>query len=83
MNLSRSHMGNIFPSWTVVVWRHHVYVREFHRPSCNSVGKSLLCNPHSKRTNKFLMLTSSGSIRRTLHQLSQLSGVAIPARQGT
>jgi hypothetical protein len=37
MNLSRSHTGNIFPSWTIVVWRHHVYVQEFHRPSCNSV----------------------------------------------
>jgi hypothetical protein len=38
MYLSRSHTGNIFPPWTVVVWRHHVYVREFHRPSCNSVA---------------------------------------------
>ncbi len=37
MYLPRSHTGNIFPSRTVVVWRHHVYVREFHRPSCNSV----------------------------------------------
>ncbi len=37
MYLPRSHTGNIFPSWTVVVRRHHVYVREFHRPSCNSV----------------------------------------------
>jgi hypothetical protein len=37
MYLSRAHTGNIFPSWTVVVWRHHVYVREFHGPSCNSV----------------------------------------------
>ncbi len=26
MYLSRSHTENIFPSWTVVVWRHHVYV---------------------------------------------------------
>ena len=39
MYLPRSHTGNIFPSWTVVVRRHHVYVREFHRPSCNSVGE--------------------------------------------
>jgi hypothetical protein len=37
MVLPRSHTGNIFPSWTVVVRRHHVYVREFHLPSCNSV----------------------------------------------
>jgi hypothetical protein len=37
MYLPRSHTGNIFPSWIVVVRRHHVYVREFHRPSCNSV----------------------------------------------
>jgi hypothetical protein len=36
MYLYRSRTGNIFPSWTIVVWRHHVYVREFHRPSCNS-----------------------------------------------
>ena len=36
MYLSRSRTGNIFPSWTVVVRRHHVYVREFHLPSCNS-----------------------------------------------
>ncbi len=35
--LPRSHTGNIFQSWTVVVRRHHVYVREFHHPSCNSV----------------------------------------------
>jgi hypothetical protein len=28
---------NIFSSWTVVVRRHHVYVQEFHLPSCNSV----------------------------------------------
>jgi hypothetical protein len=31
MYLSRSHTENIFPSWTVVVWRHHVYAPEFHR----------------------------------------------------
>ncbi len=37
MYLSRSRTGNIFPSWTVVVRRHHVYVPEFHCPSCNSV----------------------------------------------
>ncbi len=37
MYLSRSLTGNTFPSGTVVVWRHHVYVREFHHPSCNSV----------------------------------------------
>jgi hypothetical protein len=36
MYLSRSRTGNIFPSWTVVVRRHHVYVPEFHCPSCNS-----------------------------------------------
>jgi hypothetical protein len=36
--LPRSQTGNIFPSWTVVVRRHHVYVREFHLPSCYSVG---------------------------------------------
>jgi hypothetical protein len=39
MYLPLSHTGNIFPSWTVVIRRHHVYVREFHRPSCNSVGR--------------------------------------------
>ncbi len=39
MYLSRSHTENIFPSWTVVVWRHHVYVPEFHRPSCDSAGE--------------------------------------------
>ena len=33
MYLPRSHTGNIFPSWTVVVRRHHVYEREFHLPS--------------------------------------------------
>jgi hypothetical protein len=38
MYLSLSRTGNIFPSWTVVVRRHHVYVPEFHCPSCNSVG---------------------------------------------
>ncbi len=38
MYLSCSHTENIFPSWTVVVWRHHVYVLEFHRPSCDSVS---------------------------------------------
>jgi hypothetical protein len=38
MYLPRSHTENIFPSWTVVVRRHHVYVREFHLPSCNSVS---------------------------------------------
>ncbi len=37
MHLPRSHTGNIFPLWTIVVWRHHVYVREFHCQSCNSV----------------------------------------------
>ncbi len=37
MIVPRSHTGNIFQSWTVVVRRHHVYVREFHLPSCNSV----------------------------------------------
>jgi hypothetical protein len=36
MYLPRFHTGNIFPSWTVVVWRHHVYAREFHLSSCNS-----------------------------------------------
>jgi hypothetical protein len=40
MYLPRSHTGNIFPSWTVVVRRHHVYVREFHHPSCYSVDQS-------------------------------------------
>ncbi len=42
MYLPRPHTGNIFPSWTVVVRRHHVYVREFHRPSCNSVEMTLV-----------------------------------------
>jgi hypothetical protein len=38
MYLSRSRTGNIFPYRTVVVLRHHVYVPEFHDPSCYSVG---------------------------------------------
>jgi hypothetical protein len=37
MYLSRSRTGNIFPYRTVVVLRHHVYVPEFHDPSCYSV----------------------------------------------
>jgi hypothetical protein len=37
MYLSRSRSGNIFPYRTVVVLRHHVYVPEFHDPSCYSV----------------------------------------------
>jgi hypothetical protein len=36
MYLSRSRTGNIFPYRTVVVLRHHVYVPEFHDPSCYS-----------------------------------------------
>ncbi len=31
-----------FPSWKVVIRRHHVYVREFHRPSCNSAWSYLI-----------------------------------------
>jgi hypothetical protein len=38
MYLSRSRTGNIFPYRTVVVLRHHVYVPEFHDPSCYSVS---------------------------------------------
>jgi hypothetical protein len=38
MYLSRSRTGNIFPYKTVVVLRHHVYVPEFHDPSCYSVA---------------------------------------------
>jgi hypothetical protein len=39
MYLSRSRTGNIFPYRTVVVLRHHVYVPEFHDPSCYSVDR--------------------------------------------
>jgi hypothetical protein len=39
MYLSRSRTGNIFPYRTVVVLRHHVYVPEFHDPSCYSVQR--------------------------------------------
>ncbi len=42
MYLPRSHTGNIFPSWTVVVRRHHVSSREFHLPSCNSAEATSL-----------------------------------------
>ncbi len=38
MYLPRSHTGNIFPSWTIVVRHHHVYLRKFDRPSCNSAA---------------------------------------------
>ncbi len=50
MYLPRSHTGNIFPSWTVVVRRHHVYVREFHLLSCNSV----YMNMNIKKTSSTL-----------------------------
>ena len=42
MYLSRSRTGNIFPYRTVVVLRHHVYVPEFHDPSCYSVQSTRL-----------------------------------------
>jgi hypothetical protein len=64
MYLSRSHAENIFPSWTVVVWRHHVYVPEFHRPSCDSAGLEVLraihcangtCSVQGRDSNLFVI----------------------------
>jgi hypothetical protein len=45
MYLSRSRTGNIFPYRTVVVLRHHVYVPEFHDPSCYSALSRVIMPP--------------------------------------
>jgi hypothetical protein len=75
MYLPRSYTGNIFPSWTVVVRRHHVYVREFHLPSCNSAAVDIVT--YSSSTIIIIMLAIlqalSCQIRSTWHTLKVLS----------